>query len=961
MVQRLPSRRRTRQIGFAVVALVVLFIISLSTIVRLYTDLLWYREIHFTSVFWTVIRSETLLGVGLGLVFFLFCLANLFIVAHLIPVYSLAAGDPNDPLTRYRSAALPYLSWIAAGGSAFLALLFGLSAAPMWSKLVLASHSVPFHSVDPVFHRDLSFYVFKLPFDQFLYGWAFAALVVVTLVVATAHYATGGIKPQSSTERVTPQVKAHLSVLIGLIALLKAWGYRLGEYNLLYSNRGGITGASYTGVHAELPALRLLVVISIIGSILFLVNIRFRGWALPIVGAGLWLFTSILVAGVYPFVIQRFVVLPSQLQKETPYIQRNIAATRAAYGINITQTPYTDAGTITPQILSDQASVLNSVRLWDPATLETAYQTLQEIRPYYSFLSVNPDRYLINGALQQVEISARELNTSGLPGQNWVNQHLIYTHGYGADVSPVNQRTPEGQPQFLVQNIPPTTTVASLQITQPDIYFGESQAGAYTLVDSNQKELDFSSPTQDVYSHYSGSGGIKVSSFFRRALYAWRFKDLNILISGLVGAKTKIIYYSQIQERLLKAAPFINWDTNPYSTIVNGRVVWVADGYTVTNQYPYSQQTDFTDRTTRQVGPLALSSIQSTENYIRNSVKATIDAHDGTVKLYIWDPNDPIVRAWAKAFPEVFSPASAMPAAIASHARYPEDLFSVQTGLYQTYHVTNVQTFFAKSDIWAIPPDPNQQNVASAAGHAQEVQPYYVLMTLPGTTTPSYVLVLPMNPSGKQNMTSLVVAQSATNFAGQQFRDLHFPPGQTIDGVGQVHARINADSRVSQARTLLGQQGSTVTFGNLLVIPIGNSLLYVEPMFVSAQSNAVPLLENVIVATSSQVSFSATLQESLQQLANGSAAALPTVPNSSGTPNPTPSGSPTPTPSPTPSGPGTVQGLSQQALQLLQGYASAESQGDFATAGQDLAQLKALLNQGANPTGTATPAPSPTK
>lgn len=958
MVQRLPSRRRTRQIGLAVVALVVLLVISLSTVVRQYTDLLWYREVHFTSVFWTIIRSEALLGFGLGLIFFLFCLANLFIVSRITPVYQLAAADPNDPLVRYRSAALPYMTWIAAGVSAFLALLFGLSAAPMWTKLVLAMHSVPFHKVDPVFHRDISFYVFRLPFDQFLYGWAFAALVLVTLVVAAAHYATGGIRPQAAAERVTPQVKAHLSVLIGLIALLKAWGYRLGEYNLLYSTRGGVTGASYTGVHAELPALRLLVVISIIGSILFLVNIRFRGWALPIVGAGLWLFTSILVAGVYPFVVQRFVVLPSQLQKERPYIQRNITATRIAYGINITQEPYADTGSITSQVVTNEASVLNSVRLWDPATLETAYQTLQEIRPYYSFLSVNPDRYEINGTLQQVEISARELNTTNLPGQNWVNQHLIYTHGYGADVSPVNKSTPEGQPQFIVQNIPPTSTVASLQITQPDIYYGESQAGAYTLVDSNQKELDFSSPTQDVYAHYQGKGGIKIASLFRRMLYAWRFKDINILISGLIGPHTKIIYYSQIQERLAKAAPFINWDTNPYPTIVNGRVVWITDGYTVTDQYPYSERTDFTDRTTRMTTAFGqISSIPSEENYIRDSVKATIDAYNGTVKLYIWDPTDPIINAWAKAFPHLFLPASAMPAAIAQHLRYPEDMFSVQTYLYQTYHVTNVQTFFSKGDIWQIPPDPNQQGLTSAANHAQEIQPYYVLMTLPGATKPSYVLVLPMNPSGKQNMISLIVARSSSLVGGQQFHDLHFPPGETVDGVGQVHARINADSAVSDARTLLGQQGSTVSFGNFLVIPIANSLLYVEPLFVSAQSNPLPLLEDVITATSSQVSFSPTLEASLQQLASGTGS-TPTSPSS---PSPAPSSSPSPGSTSAP--PTSAQGLSQQALTLLQQYATAEGQGNFAAAGQDLAQLQQLLKQGASPSPAAgaTPTPSPTR
>jgi uncharacterized membrane protein (UPF0182 family) len=962
MVQRLPSRRRTRQIGIAFVVLLILVVISISTVIRLYTNLLWYRSLHFTVVFWTILRSELLLGVGLGMVFFLFCLANLFIVARLTPVFHLAV-DPNDPFTRYRTAVMPYMSWIAAGISAFLALLFGISAAPLWSRLELALHAVPFHQVDPVFHRDISFYVFRLPFYQYLYGWAFAVLIVVTLLVAVAHYAQGGIRPQAAAERVTPQVKAHLSVLIGLIALLKAWGYRLGEYNLLYSTRGKVTGASYTDIHAELPALRLLVVISIIGAILFLVNIRFRGWALPIVGAGLWLLTSVAVAGIYPFIIQRFVVVPSQLQKETPYIQRNITATRTAYGINITPQPYQDQGDITSQVVNNQASVLNSVRLWDPGTLETAYSTLQEIRPYYSFEAVNPDRYQINGQLQEVMISTRELNTSGLPGQNWQNQHLIYTHGYGADVSPANAKTPEGQPDFYLENIPPTSTVASMQLTQPEIYFGEGQLSNYTLVDSKQQELDYSSPSQDVYSSYSGSGGVPISGFFNRLVYAWEFKDINILISGLIGPHTKIVYFSQIQARLQMAAPFINWDTNPYPVIDNGRILWMADGYTVSDMYPYSQQEDLTDRTTRTTTTAlgTFASIPGQENYIRDSVKATIDAYNGTVKMYIWDPTDPVINTWAKAFPGLFLPAKDMPSGLVAHVRYPEDLFSVQTYLYQTYHVTNPRTFFTNGDTWQIPPDPNQPTVTVPSSHGQEIQPYYVLETLPGQTQPRFDLILPMNPSGKQNMAALITAQSSPVPGGQTISTLAFPPGSLVQGVGQVSARIQATGPVSTAHTLLGQQGSTVTFGNLLVVPVGNSLLYVEPMFVASESNAVPLLENVIAATASAVGFAPDLQSAITQLVNGTASTS-TGPPTSGGSTPTPNSGPTSAPTPTSTAlPGSEQALAQQAQTLFKAWQSAEGSGNFTAAAQYLNQLSQLLQSIASPSPAASASPPATK
>lgn len=960
MVQRLPSRRRTRQIGLALVVLVLLVIISISTVVRLYTNLLWYRSIHFTVVFWTILRSEVVLGVGLGLVFFLFCLANLYVVGRLTPIYHLAA-DPNDPFTRYRTAMQPYMAWIAAGGSAFLGLLFGISAAPLWSRLELALHATQFHQVDPVFGRDISFYVFRLPFYQYLYGWAFAALIVVVLIVAAAHYANGGIKPQSPTERVTPQVKAHLSVLIGLIAVLKAWGYRLGQFNLLYSTRGKVTGASYTDIHAELPALKLLVIISIIGAILFLVNIRFRGWALPIVGAGLWLLTSVLVAGIFPFIIQRFVVVPNQLAKETKYIQRNIDATRKAYGINIQDQPYQDQGDVTSQVVNNGASVLNAVRLWDPDTLETAYQTLQEIRPYYSFRDVNPDRYVIDGQLQEVLISTRELNTSNLPNQNWVTQHLIYTHGYGLDVSPANAKTPQGQPNFIVQNIPPTSTSASLNIKQPEIYFGEAQVNAYTLVDSKQQELDYSNANNaNVYNTYKGSGGVPISGFFNRLLYAWQFKDINILISGLIGKNTKIIYFSQIQQRLSMAAPFIDWDTDPYPVVGNnGHVYWVADGYTTTDMYPYSEQEDLTDRTTRtEAGIGQIASIPGQENYVRDAVKATIDAYNGTVKMYVWDTSDPIIKTWSKVFPGVFLSAKSMPAGIAAHVRYPEDMFSVQTDLYQTYHVTTPATFFTNGDTWQIPPDPQQNNVTTAQSHAQEIQPYYVLETLPGETQPNFDLILPMNPSGKQNMASLITAESASEPGGQALVSLAFPPGSTVQGVGQIQGLVNEDSTVSASRTLLGQNGSIVSFGNLLVVPIGSSLLYVEPMFVSAESNPIPNLEDVITATSNTVACGTDLQNSLQQLVRGGTASTTTntcpvtgtVSAPPSTPPPSTPSTPSTTPSPGSSAvPTTAQGLAAQASALIQAYQAAEGSGNFAQAGQDLQQLQQLLQQIASP------------
>ncbi|MGH2768962.1 MAG: UPF0182 family protein [Actinomycetota bacterium] len=933
MVARLKPRGWGRPLRLVLLALAALLLLSVSTLVRLYTDLLWYRELRFDSVFWTILGTKLLVGLSFGVIFFVFCLANLAIVSRLMPTFRLAS-EPQDPLQRYQAAFLPYLRWFALGTSAFLALLFGLGSAPIWERFVQAANAVSFEMADPVFARDLGFYVFRLPLYRFVYGWAFSALVVVTLVAAAAHYLTGGIRPQASTEQVTPQVKAHLSVLIGLIALLRAWGYRLAQFDLLYSTRGNVTGASYTDVHAELPALKVLVVISIIGAVLFLVNIRVKGWALPVLGVGLWLLTSVLVAGLYPVVIQRFVVAPAQLQRERPFIQRNIEATRTAYGVGgIEVREYPGTGSISREALENNPGTVDNIRLWNPKTLKTAYQTLQEIRPYYQFQDVDVDRYTIDGRLRQVMLSLREMDTVNLvETQNWQNMHLFYTHGYGSVVSPTNQADPEGEPVFFVQDIPPSSKTSVLELSQPGIYFGEALPGVYSLVRTKQKELDFGRQDGNLFTRYMGKGGVGASWIVRRLAFAWRFRNINLVVSGLIEPDSKILYYRQIQERLGKAAPFLRFDTDPYPVIAEGRVVWVADAYTVSSMYPYSERINFGARTTRQ----DLVGIDGVHNYVRNSVKATVDAYDGTVTFYVWDATDPIVRSWQHAFPKLFRPASAMPQAIREHVRYPEDLFRVQTSVYQRYHMTDPTDFFTNEDAWVIPPDPNVTDAVAAVEQSQETQPYYVLMRLPGAEKEEYVLILPMNPMGKRNMTSWIAAKSGPEDYGALF-DFRFPKGTQVDGVGQVHARINAFREFSQARTLLGREGSTVVFGDLLVTPIDESVLYVQPIFVQGETNAIPELTFVILAASDRIVLGGTLDEALSRLVGGEGAGSPGVPQLPSDPSRKTSG---------------------EALRHLEAAEEALRRGDFATFGQELRALKEALQRTANEERLS-PSPSP--
>ncbi|MGH9035059.1 MAG: UPF0182 family protein, partial [Acidimicrobiia bacterium] len=666
--------KRTTLVALAAALLVLL--VSLRGIAGFYTDYLWFKEIGYTEVWRGLLVAKALPSVVFTAAFFLLVLVSLIIADRLAPRFR-PAGPEEELVERYRQLIGPYAGRVRVAVAAFLALVAGGGLTNQWNEWVLFRNRVDFGASDAQFGTDIGFYVFTMPFLRFIFDWAFAALVIVLLVTAVAHYLNGGIRVQGPLQRVTPQVKAHLSVILGAMALLKAFGYWLQRYELNFSGRGVVEGASYTDVRAELPALNMLIVISVAAALLFLVNIRLRGWVLPAIAVGLWGFVSLVIGTIYPAAVQRFSVEPNEFQKESRYIERNIKATRAAFGLDRVEVRNFDY-TEDLQAADIQANeeTIGDARLWDPNVLEQTYRAVQQFRPQYIFGDVDIDRYPLEGETRQVVLSARELDLDNLPSQTWQNRHLVYTHGYGVVASPSNGVTDRGLPEFLLRDIPPQGT--GLELKQPAIYYGERLAG-YAIVNTKQKEYDFPAEPRDTVTTYRGDGGVPMKGLIRRAAFFLRFGEFKLLLSDQITPSSKALYLRDIRDRVAKAAPFLRYDADPYPVVLDGRVLWVMDGYTTTNRYPYSQGY-------LMAHPERLPSNSGLRgggfNYVRNSVKATIDAYDGKVKFYVFAEGtgrDPIVEAYRKAFPRLFSDRSEMPPGLEAHLRYPEDLFRVQT------------------------------------------------------------------------------------------------------------------------------------------------------------------------------------------------------------------------------------------------------------------------------------------
>ena len=876
--RRRPARARIVLVLVAVALFLIL--VSLRGIAGFYTDYLWFDELSLTSVWRSVLGTKIALGVIFTLVFFALLWANLAIADLIAPTFR-PLGPEEQLIERYHDAVGPRAGLVRAAVAGAFALIAGPGAAGQWGAWTLFRNHVPFETRDALFDKDLGFFVFQLPFAKFVVDRLFASLVIVAIITAVAHYLNGGIRFQTPMQKVTPQVKAHLSVLMAVLAMLKAVDYYLEKYELVYSTRGVVQGAGYTDVKAQLPAMQLLLGISLIAAALFIYNIFRRGWVLPMIAVGLWALVSVVVGAAIPAAVQQFRVQPTESSKELRYIDRNIRATKAAFGLRDVQMNSFEAdNTVTAADLDNNKSTIENVRLWDPdpAILEQTYNQLQQIRNFYQFNDVDIDRYVVDGRVRQQLISARELNIAGIPSQSWVNQHLVYTHGYGAVLTPSSGVEADGKPALQLKDLPLRGTP---QIQQPAIYYGQVMSG-YAIVNTDQREIDYAEANgRNHTTTYDGDGGVKIGSFVRRAALSLRFGDINPLISSFVTSESRAIYVRDIDERVRKAAPFLRFDNDPYPIIYQGKIQWLYDAYTTTSRYPYSQAAD-----TNRLAPS--SDLNANFNYVRNSVKVLIDSYTGKMTYYVVDQTDPVIKAWRKAFPKLFTDNTEVDPELRRHFRYPEDLFRVQTNMFGRYHISDAGDFYNNTDAWDIAQEPGviasatplvpATNAAGQPIRARErrMDPYYLLMRLPDETTEDFLLLQPFVPRSKDDsvklLSAFMVAKSDPGNYGQ-LEVYEMPRSRQVDGPAIVNARINQQPEVSQQITLLNAAGSRVRLGNLLLIPIEQSLLYIRPLYVEAEGTPVPQLKKVIVVYGDRVVIRDSLREAITTIFPGSSPA----------------------------------------------------------------------------------------
>jgi uncharacterized membrane protein (UPF0182 family) len=728
---------------------------------------------------------------------------------------------------------------------------------------------------DPQFNMDISFFAFRLPFWQTIIGWGISTLVLAIIASTVVHYLYGGIRLQVQEDRTTVAARLQLSVLLGGVVLLKAVAYWFDRFALALKESKIITGLTYTDVNAVLPAKAILSGIALVCALLFFANIIRRSWVLPAAGTALLVISSVLIAGLYPAAIQNFQVKPSESSKEAPFIQRNIESTRAAYGLeDVTVTDYqATLSTSTGQLANDAATIAN-IRLMDPNVLSATFRQLQQIRPYYSFPeSLDIDRYTVNGVKRDVVVAVRELNIQGNPSRNWINDHLVYTHGFGFVAAYGNERDADGKPSFTVGNLPPTGTLGKFE---PRVYFGENVPD-YSIIGGVKTDTpvefdypDDASPNGQKNYTYSGSGGVPVGSLLNKVVFALKYQEQRILLSSLINKDSKILFERNPRERVSKVAPWLTLDGDPYPALVDGKILWIVDGYTTSAGYPYSRQTSLSNATadalTTNSASIAAQRNQ-TVNYIRNSVKATVDAYNGTVTLYQWDDKDPVLKTWSKAFPGAITPKSEISKDLLDHIRYPEDMFRVQRDILSSYHVKTAAAFYGGQDFWRVPRDPS-----TFGGNASAQPPYYLTLQMPGAKTPTFSLTTPFVPrGGRENLSAFAVVNSDPGPDYGKISVLQLPRNTNIAGPSQVASNFEAKPEVANSLSLLRRGGSDVVLGNLLTLPVGGGLLYVQPVYVKATSNtsAYPLLQKVLVSFGDQIGYDDTLKGALDQVFGG--------------------------------------------------------------------------------------------
>ena len=839
-----PNLKLITRVVIAIAA-VILIIVFLSIAKDIYTDWLWFGSLDFLGIF------KKILGMRIWLFFAGTLIAAGYLSVNLYVAYRFSRGDSVLPvpaevlrLARIAIIAVVVLTVI------IMSLVFGSVAQGRWETFLLYFNRVPFGIDDPQFNKDVSFHVATMPMLHFIQGWVMG-LVIASLAAAIALY-LAVFAFRGVSFNITPRIRGHIAILGALLMLTIAAAHYLDIFELLFSDRGAAPGAGYTDVKARIPVLWILVAISMVSALGFVTSLFYGGSRLMVASFSVWAVLAILAGAVYPMGFQRFRVNPNEFTKEGAYIQRNLEFTRAAYNLeNVDESVFPYTPNLSHADVSENPETIKNIRLWDTVPLTATYNQIQFFELFYNFVGVDIDRYNIDGEYRQVMLAPRELSPEDLPeeAQRWVNRKLEFTHGYGVAMSPVTTYTQDGKPEFIMQDIPPE---GPIDLDVPQVYYGENTMD-FVIVNSKTQEFDFPGPDggAPIRTFYQGAGGVDIGSFIRKVAYAWRFLDLNVLISGEITSESKVMYRRNIQERVEAVTPFLRLDSDPYLVVADGKLWWIQDAYTTTDRYPYSANT---------AGEF---------NYIRNSVKVVVDAYNGAIRFYIVDPEDPIVRMYQKAFPDLFEPITepdpfqAVPEGLRSHVRYPFDLFTIQARQYLQYHMREPEDFFNKSDQWDFGNELFFEQI-------QKVRPYYVIMKLPGEQREEFVLIMPFTPFDKPNMVAWMAARNDFPHYGE-LQTFLFPTGsEDISGTEQVEARITNDDVIRERLTLLCPQEVVQCIrGNLLVIPIGDSILYVEPLFIRPTATDFPLLRQVFVADANNVVMASTLDDGLCVLLNG--------------------------------------------------------------------------------------------
>jgi uncharacterized membrane protein (UPF0182 family) len=918
------------------ITLIALFIAGgiLVSISSFYADLLWFRSVGYQSVWQTTLFTKATLFMVVGLITALVVMLNVFIAYRNRPIYAPMAVEA-DNLERYRTQMEPRKKLFAIVIFAFVFYVGGSSATPLWSTWLQFRNATDFGVKDPQYGLDISFFAFTLPIYQSVIGWATSTLVFGLIASVIVHYLYSAIRlPQPGQKlSTTGAVQVQLSVLLGLIVLTKAASYWLDRYALTLKDGRLITGLTYTDVNAVLPAKAILAAIAMICSVLFFANIVRRSWSLPVAGVGLLLVSALVIETAYPAVIQQFQVKPSESNKEAPYIQRNIEATRAAYDLaDVEVIDYNATLDASAGQLTNDANTISNIRLMDPNVLSATFRQLQQIKPYYTFAeTLDIDRYQINNTQRDAVVAVRELNINGNPVRNWINDHLVYTHGFGFVAAYGNTVDADGKPNFIVGDLPPT---AGLGKFEPRIYFGENVPD-YSIIGGNSKtdvEFDYpddASPNGQKNTTYKGEGGVPVGNLFNRLVFTIKYQEQRILLSNLINSESKILFNRNPRDRVSKVAPWLTLDGDPYPAVVDGKIHWIIDGYTTSVGYPYAQKTTLSSSTSDALSANSNSiTAQSNQtiNYIRNSVKATVDAYDGTVSLYEWDVADPVLKTWAKAYPGVIKPKSDISEKLMAHLRYPEDLFKVQRDILSSYHVQNALAFYGGQDFWRVPRDPS-----TFGGNIANQPPYYTTLQLPGEKSLSFMLATPFVPrGGRENLSAFAAVNASPGDEYGKITVLQLPRSTNIPGPTQVASNFEAKPEVATTLSLLRQGGSDVVLGNLLTLPVGGGLLYVQPVYVRATANAAayPLLQKVLVSFGDQIGFDDNLKGALDQVFGGNSGTSTSGGASGGTTATTSS----------------LSAALNSARQALADAQRALTKGDFAAYGKAQDRLKSAID-----------------